>query len=313
MSQPGLRPARTQRTHPIEVEQWYRSLLTGAPVVSGTVQVPADGRVHLLHKGDGPPLVLLHGSGVAAGFFLPLLNELHGVRAIAPDLPGSGLSDPVDRPRHHYFDASVDWLDRLFDALGLETVSLVGHSGGGVWALRYALARTARVERLVLIGPPSLPGTRCPLPHRLMAAPGLGRLIARVPPSPGSVLRFAASMGEGATLAEHPNLVDMFVVAARDPVAAAAFRAELHALISPFGLLTRSGWGAGRVRSDELRRIAVPTLLIWGERDPLGDGAVARAVADLIPDARLRVLPTGHGPWLGEPALTAATVLDFLP
>ena len=123
MSQPGLRPARTQRTHPIEVEQWYRSLLTGAPVVSRTVQVPADGRVHLLHKGDGPPLVLLHGSGVAAGFFLPLLNELHGVRAIAPDLPGSGLSDPVDRPRHHYFDASVDWLLAFPECLLTVTVS----------------------------------------------------------------------------------------------------------------------------------------------------------------------------------------------
>jgi pimeloyl-ACP methyl ester carboxylesterase len=276
------------------------------------VQIPAGGRVHLLENGEGPPLVLLHGSGVAAGFFLPLLKELHGVRAIAPDLPGSGLSDPLNRPRHRHFTDSVDWLDRLFDILGLETVALVGHSGGGVWALRYSLARSARVERLVLIGPPSLPGTRCPLPHRLLAAPGLGRLLARVPVTPRSVLRFAASMGEGGTLARYPNLVDMLVVAARDPIAASAFRAELHALISPFALVTRSGWGAGQVRSEELRRVAVPTLLIWGERDPLGDAAVARAVTDLMPDARLRVLPTGHGPWLGEPVLTSATVLDFL-
>jgi pimeloyl-ACP methyl ester carboxylesterase len=312
MGQPRLGPAEAQPTHPIEVQHWYEGLLAGTSVVSRTVQMPTDGRVHLLETGDGPPLVLLHGSGVAAGFFLPLLNELHGVHAIAPDLPGSGLSDRFDRRRQHYFDDSVDWLDRLFDTLGLETVSLVGHSGGGVWALRYSLAHRTRVERLVLIGLPSLPGTRCPLPHRLMAAPGLGRLIARVPPTPSSVLRFAASMGEGATLAKYPNLVDMFVVSARDPVAAAAFRAELHALISPFALLTRSGWGAGQVRSDELRRVALPTLLIGGERDPLGDGAVARAVTDVIPDARLRVLPTGHGPWLGEPVLTSSTILDFL-
>jgi pimeloyl-ACP methyl ester carboxylesterase len=312
MTPPRLGQAKAQHGHPIEVRHWYDSLLAGTPVVSRTVQMPTDGRVHLLERGDGPPLVLLHGSGVAAGFFLPLLNELHGVRAIAPDLPGAGLSDPLDRRRHHYFDDSVDWLDRLFDTLGLETVSLVGHSGGGVWALRYSLAHRTRVERLVLMGPPALPGTRCPLPHRLMAAPGLGRLIARVPPSRSSVLRFAASMGEGATLARYPNLVDMFIVSARDPVAAAAFRAELHALISPFALLTRSGWGAERIRPDELRRVTVPTLLIWGERDPLGDGAVARSVTDLVPDAHLRVLPTGHGPWLGEPVLTSSTVLDYL-
>ena len=131
MSQPRLGPAKARCTHPIEVLHWYQSLLAGASVVSRTVPLPADGRVHLLEGGErpGPPLVLLHGSGVAAGFFLPLLNELHGVRAIAPDLPGSGLSDPFDRRPHHYFDDSVDWLDRLFDTLGLETVSLVGHSG----------------------------------------------------------------------------------------------------------------------------------------------------------------------------------------
>jgi pimeloyl-ACP methyl ester carboxylesterase len=243
---------------------------------------------------------------------MPLLIELDGVRAVAPDLPGAGLSHAFARPQHLYFVGSVAWLDLLLDELALEAVSLLGHSGGGVWALRYALARPERVERLVLVGPPSLPGTRCPVPHRLMAAPGLGRLLFRVPASPRSVLRFAAAMGEGTTLAEHPDLVDMFVLAARDPVAAAAFRAELRALISPFALLRRSGWGRGRVHHDELRRVTMPTLLVWGERDPLGDDAVARAVTDLIPDARLQLLPTGHGPWLGEPALTAATILDFV-
>jgi pimeloyl-ACP methyl ester carboxylesterase len=52
--------------------------------------------------------------------------------------------------------------------------------------------------------------------------------------------------------------------------------------------------------------------LLWGDRDPVGAGAGPRAVTDVIPDARLRVLPTGHGPWLGEPVLTSSTILDFL-
>ena len=50
-------------------------------------------------EGSGDPVVLLHGTGNPAGFFLPLLNELHGVRAIACDRPGVGLSDPIDFPQ----------------------------------------------------------------------------------------------------------------------------------------------------------------------------------------------------------------------
>jgi pimeloyl-ACP methyl ester carboxylesterase len=66
------------------------------------------------------------------------------------------------------------------------------------------------------------------------------------------------------------------------------------------------------VRPDELRQLHVPTLVIWGERDPVGSIPVARAVTELIPRARLAVLPTGHGPWLGQPTRTAAAVLDFV-
>lgn len=309
----GQQRARRQQTHSVDVRQWYERVLAGASVHSRTVEVRAGGRVHVLEKGAGPPVVLVHGSGVAAGFFLPLLNELEGVRALAPDLPGSGLSDPINLPRHRYHEAMVAWLDRLLDALELDTTALLGHSAGGVWALRYTLAHPERVKRLVLIGPPALPKTRCPLPHRLMGTPGVGALLSRVPPSPKSVLRLARFMGERATLAAHPDLVDLFVVAGRDPLAVSALRAEVRAMVSPFALLSPSGFRRrARVRPDELRQLAVPTLLIWGEREPLGSVSVAQAVTELIPRARLQVLPTGHGPWLGLPAQTAATVADFV-
>ena len=302
--------------HSVDVQQWYERVLAGASVRSRNVEVGAGNRVHLLEKGEkgaGPPVVLLHGSGVSAGFFLPLLNELHGVRTLAPDRPGSGLSDPIDLPRHRFHETAVAWLDRLLDALELEATALLGHSAGGVWALRYALAHPERVKRLVLIGPPTLPNTRCPLPYRLMATPGVGELLSRVPPSSKSVLRFAKFMGEGATLAAHPDLVDLFVVAGRDPLAVSALRAEVRVLVSPFALLSRSGWRRdSRVRTDELRQVSMPTLVVWGEREPLGSVSVAQALTELIPDARLQVLPTGHGPWLGQPAQTAATVAEFV-
>ena len=309
----GQRRARKQQTHSAEVRQVYERVLAGASVRSRDVEVAGD-RVHLLEKGAGPPVVLLHGTGNSAGFFLPLLNELEGVRAMAIDLPGVGLSDPIDFPRKRYRETAVAWLDGLLDALELDAAALFGHSGGGRWALWYAMAHPGRVKRLVLIGVPGLPETRCPLPIRLIAIPGLGELLSRlVPPSPKSVLRFASFVGEKATLAAHPDLVDLMVATGRDPIAAASARAEIRVLVSPFALLSPSGFRRhSRVRPDELRQLAMPTLVVWGEQDPIGSVSVAQAVTELIPHARLKVLPTGHAPWLGQPAQTAATVAVFV-
>jgi pimeloyl-ACP methyl ester carboxylesterase len=195
-------------------------------------------------------------------------------------------------------------LHGLLDALELDTTTLLGHSGGGVWALWYALAHPDRVERLVLLGVPTLPGTRCPLPIRLAATPGLGRLLSRLaPPTPRSMLRFAHHAArEQATLARHPDLVDLMVAAHRDPSTDRATKAEFRALLSPFAVLSPSGFRRrGRVRPDELR-----------QQDPVGSIPVARAVTGLIPQARLEVLPTGHGPWLGQPTRTAGAVVDFV-
>jgi pimeloyl-ACP methyl ester carboxylesterase len=240
---------------------------------------------------------------------LPLLRELHGVRAIAPDRPGVGLSDPIDLPQDRYREAAVAWLDRLLDTLELDTTTLLGHSGGAMWALWYALAHPDRIKRLVLLGPPAVPKTRCPLPLRLATTPVVGQLLSRlVPPSPKSTLRFAHHVArEKETLARHPDLVDLLVAAGRDPITDHVSKAELRFFASPFGFRRRS-----RVRPDELRQLAMPTMLIWGEYEPLGGVAVAQSVTDLIPHARLEVLPTGHGPWLGQPTRTAATVLEFV-
>jgi pimeloyl-ACP methyl ester carboxylesterase len=232
---------------------------------------------------------------------------------VAPDRPGSGLSDPIERARERYHAAEGAWLDRVLDALELDSAALFGHSAGGVLALRYALAHPERVERLVLVGPPALPNTRCPLPFRLLATPAVGTVLSRLPPSRASVLRFADFMGERETLAANADLVELFIAVGRDRLAVDASRAEVQALVSPFAMLTRSGWRRdSRVTADELRRVTVPTLLVWGEREPLGSLSVAREISELIPNARLHTLATGHAPWLGEPEQMAAVVRDFV-
>ena len=305
---------RRTRSSSVEVQAAYERVLADTSIGSSFIEVGAGSRIHLLERGDGPPLVLLHGTTASAGFLVPLLNELGGVRALAPDRPGHGLSDPIDLPRDRFRESVVEWLDQLLDTLDVDAPALLGHSAGGVWALWYALARPDRVQRLVVIAPPASPGTRCPLPIRLMATPGLGELMSRLaPPSQTSMLRFAKFMGEQQTLRRHPELIDLFVATGRNPTTDRVARAELRTLASPFALFSPSGFRRrARVRPDELRQLTMPTLVIWGEHEPLGTASVAQTLTELIPDSRLEVLPAGHAPWLGRPAQTAAAVTDFV-
>jgi pimeloyl-ACP methyl ester carboxylesterase len=308
-------PSTGAQTHAVDVAPVYERVLASTSVRSRYVQMGVGGRVHLLEKGAGPPIVLLHGTGNVAGFLLPLLNELEGVRVLAPDRPGVGLSDPIDLPRNRFRESATAWVDRLLDVLDVKPAALVGHSGGGMWAVWYALAHPDRVERLVLIGPPALPNTRCPLPIRLAATPGLGALVSRLaPPTPKSVLQFAHhAANERETLARYPDQIDLIVASGRDPLADRVTRAELRVFVSPFALLSPSGFRRRtRVRPDELRQLTIPTLVVWGETEPLGGVSVAEAATELIPHARLAVVPTGHAPWLGKPAETAAAIIDFM-
>jgi pimeloyl-ACP methyl ester carboxylesterase len=141
-----------------------------------------------------------------------------------------------------------------------------------------------------------------------MATPGLGALLARLAkPTRRSLVRLLSSVGEAETIVRYPELIDALVVGGNDPVAAAADLAELRALIQPFGFRRSMCF-----QPADLRAISVPTLLIWGDHDPVGSVEVAQMAARLIPNARLEVLPAGHVPQLGHPERVAALVSGFV-
>jgi pimeloyl-ACP methyl ester carboxylesterase len=297
------------QAHPDGVVAIHERILDTSPAKSRFVNVGSGGRVHVIEAGDGPPVVLLHGSSTSSLLLLPLLERLEGAWGIAVDRPGFGLSDPADVPRERFRYAAVEWLDGVLDALGLDATALAGSSMGGTWAIWYALARPERVRRLVLLGAaPLLPGTRVPPPLRVMATPRIGELVQRMmKPSPKMVVKMMASMGEKETIVNFPAQIEALVAAGRDPVVAQVNLRELRAAISPFGFRR-----ALRVEPDELRHIATPTLLVWGDHDPVGSVKVAEATRHLIPETRLTVLPAGHAPWLGNPGRTAELVSGFV-
>ncbi|MBI2710114.1 MAG: alpha/beta fold hydrolase [Actinobacteria bacterium] len=116
-------------------------------------------RLHLHEAGDGPALVLLHGSGPGVSGWsnfkgnLPVLAERF--RTLVPDLPGFGHSDRVTLDRA-YPRVAAEAVCSLLDELGIERAHLLGNSMGGYVAAELALAQPERVDRLVLMGPGGL-------------------------------------------------------------------------------------------------------------------------------------------------------------
>lgn len=261
-------------------------------------------------RGDDPPLLMLHGGGGFSATLAPMMAELDGRRLLAIDRPGYGLSGDFRYTTANNRDAAVAVIDRVLDGLEIDQVDLLGNSGGGYWAIAYALQRPERVNRLVLVGSvPTLPGTRAPVPLRLFTIGPFTRLLARLqPPSESAVHQQFAAFGEGETIRDHPAVVQAIVAQHRTDRSTAVDTSEFAAL------LRLRGWQpSSRLTEHELSRLEAPTLFIWGGRDPLGSPAAIDGTIAAMPDATLEVIDEGgHLPWLGAAGRCAALVGAFL-
>jgi pimeloyl-ACP methyl ester carboxylesterase len=114
-------------------------------------------RVRYLEEGSGPVVLLLHGAslGSSADVWAPNMADLaaHGLRAVALDLPGFGLSD---NPPDHSVGFRARFIPSFLDALGVERAHVVGHSQSGQIAVRLAIAAPARVGKIVVLGTASM-------------------------------------------------------------------------------------------------------------------------------------------------------------
>ena len=111
------------------------------------------GQIHYREAGAGPPVVLLHESPLSGRIYEPALRQLaSGVRAIAPDTPGYGASDPP--PPGVDIEGYAKRVELFLDALQLERVALVGNHTGGSIAIEIAARHPGVVAALVVIGSP---------------------------------------------------------------------------------------------------------------------------------------------------------------
>jgi pimeloyl-[acyl-carrier protein] methyl ester esterase len=264
--------------------------------------------VRVLETGAGRPLVLLHGSGMSAPTWAPMLARMDGRRVHAFDLPGFGLSDPHDYAGRTLREHAVAQIGSMLDALGLERATIVGTSLGAMWALCMALEQPERVTSVVGLGIPAvaLAGMRGNAFFRAMTTPGVRALASRAPaPKTAKATRraMAGAIGRPALA----TLPDSYLEVVRATMLMPGWRL---AMSSHLNLAMRSGRARPEnlFTDDELRSIRVPVRLILTDRDVYGGPEIGRRAVALMPDAVLDVLPGGHAPFLDDPELCAQLV-----
>src|SRR5664280_3435605 len=260
-----------------------------------------------LDSGEGPALLFIHGLTGSQRNWAHLIDALdHEHRVLAPDLFGHGASAKV--MGDYSLGAHAATLRDLLDLLGIDRVTLVGHSFGGGIAMQFCYLLPERVERLVLVASgglgrdvspllraATLPGAQWVLPFiasswvrgRVEAA---GRILTRTgwraSPEVTEVWRGFTSLSDGDTRR--------------------AFLATTHGVIDPGGQTVSA--------HDYLpMAIEIPTLVVWGTRDRMIPAWHATTAHEAIAGSQVKLFEgAGHFPHLDEPERFAQVLSDFM-
>jgi pimeloyl-ACP methyl ester carboxylesterase len=264
--------------------------------------------IHYEEIGSGEPIILIHGFTVDSGYWTetgvaPRLAERH--RVVLMDMRGHGRSEVTGNPPGFNARSMGDDIDALANALKLESFHLLGHSTGGMVAVRYAMRRGHRLRSLLLLDTSSatslVPQYDTPARQRFthgFAQQFVGRgweeICTAFRAQPGPLL---------SGLDQHPDTEELWetyeeLVRVNDPATLAAF--------------ARAFFWDPDFRRQQLRQIPCPTLILVGEHDTVFRGP-SDAMAEEIPDVRLVVLEgVGHMTAIEAPDRTIQEIQNFL-
>jgi pimeloyl-ACP methyl ester carboxylesterase len=257
--------------------------------------------------GEGPVLVLVHGITGSSDTWREVMRPLAAEHTvIAPDLLGHGESA---KPRGDYsLGAYASGIRDLMIALGHDRATFVGHSLGGGVAMQLAYQFPEHLDRLVLVCSGGLGREVHPV-LRSTALPGAEFVLPLLCAQPlreagGALGRVLRRLGFQAG----PDLTEIATGFASlgDVEARQAFIHTARSIIDV---------GGQRVSATDRLYLAeeVPTLLVWGERDPIIPAEHGRGAQGLMPGSRLEVFPgAGHFPHLSHPREFAELLADFV-
>ncbi len=272
---------RVPDTDPAEMQAKY-----GTPP-SRMLAIDGDRRVHVRDEGprDAPVIILLHGSNADLHTWQQWADALKGdYRVVRFDQRGHGLTGPAS-DGDYALGAFVEDIDEVADALDIDRFTLAGNSMGGAIAMGYAIAKPERLDALVLVdagGAPIESEGSGNLAFTLAGMPVVGDAMSQM--LPRSLVARSLSQSVSNQDVVTPEAVDRYWELARYPGNRAA---------------TRKRFSVGRKNFDAeaVSKVAVPTLVMWGEEDALIPYEAAAWYMEHLPNATLASYPgIGHIP-----------------
>jgi pimeloyl-ACP methyl ester carboxylesterase len=254
-------------------------------VIEHEIPTPDGGTIHAIERGEGRPIVLLHGITLRADVWSPQFHQLADRhRVIAVDLRGHGTSRAGDDG--YGIGRLGDDLATLLTALDLHHAVLVGHSMGGMTVMQFcgdhADVLADRVDGLVFVA------TRAHQVFPPLVDRGARRLVAQ-----GQAL-----VDAGQTLPSRATVTNQAARLAfgdKPSKRAVELVGEMGRSMEPEALVPSLGGLIEHDARDALRATDTPSLVIVGTRDLLTPVPSARHLAHLLPDSELVVLPrAGH-------------------
>jgi pimeloyl-ACP methyl ester carboxylesterase len=257
--------------------------------------------------GEGPVLLLLHGLGCDHTTWSPIISDLaKHYTVIAPDLLGHGMSA---KPRADYsVGGYANGMRDLLTVLGIDKVTVVGHSFGGGIAMQFAYQFPERTERMILVAPGGLGPEVTPF-IRAVTLPGFHQAMG-LATLPG--IRHVGKAGlralsrSGITAARDLDEVAEIFESFKDPHARAAIRHVVRAVVDMKGQIVTMVDRAYLTQ-------AMPMLVVWGSDDVVIPAKHAENVARIAPGAVVEVLPnSGHFPHKDHPDRFVKIVRTFI-
>jgi 4,5:9,10-diseco-3-hydroxy-5,9,17-trioxoandrosta-1(10),2-diene-4-oate hydrolase len=267
--------------------------------VAGSLPAP----LHYHEAGDGPALIMLHGSGPGVSGWSNFKGNLpvfaRSFRTLLLDMPGFGRS-PLWQLDRRYPEVAADAVVQFMDALGIESAHLLGNSMGGAVAMHTALTHPERVDRMVLMGPPGVNvlGTAVSEGGRrlneFLAAPSRERMVAWID-----------------TMVAKKSLIDDALIDERMETALRPGVTETARQI--FANIADPQFNSAPPLWTLTNRIPQPTLITWGRDDrmiPLDNGLLPFR---RMPNAELHVFSRcGHWAQVERKEDFERVALEFL-
>lgn len=249
--------------------------------------------VHYEVFGRGRPVLFLHGWLGSWRYWLPSMElAAEHFRTYAFDLIGFG--DTYQRAIEPSIAAYAEQIIRFLDALGIERITLVGHSMGGMVAIKTAIAHPERIDRVVTVGAPIVGSSLAPL-LKLTAFQPIARGMDAMPALTKRLFRYFLKEADEQAMLE---ILEDSVKPTADSVRMSV-RSMMRTDLRP-----------------DLARLQVPVLAIHGTRDDIvmpSQIDVIRRAMPTVPFLRqLSIQGSRHFPWADQPELFHPALLEFL-